>query len=86
MNYVTADDAVLDRLSGLMEPTEIRDTNGNVLGTYVPLISTEERALYERAVQLFDPAETERRLREEENTAKRPFSDVIKRLEALNKP
>ncbi len=85
MNYITADDALLDRLRGLTEATQIRDPSGKVLGTYTPFMSAEEEALYERAMKLFDPAETERRLREEKGTA-RPFSEVIKRLEAMTEP
>jgi len=60
MHYVTADDALVDRLCGIVEPVEIRDASGKVLGKYTPVLSPEEAALYARAEELFDWEEVER--------------------------
>src|ERR1700722_1847959 len=48
MNYLTADEAMCDHLRGVLEPVEIRDEKGKLLGQYTPFVSAEERALYEK--------------------------------------
>jgi hypothetical protein len=84
MNYLTADQALLDRLSGIVEPVEIRAPDGKVLGRYTPELSPEERAAYDRAAELFDPEEIDR-------IAKEPgpvytIEQVMEHLRSLEKP
>jgi len=66
MNYITIDQTLLARLRDVAEPVELRDADGNVIGQFTPVRSTEEQALYEKARSLFDPAELDRRLREQQ--------------------
>ena len=61
MNYLTADQPLLDRLAGVMESVEIRDPSGKVLGRYTPVFADEQDA-QERAARYFDLAEAERAL------------------------
>jgi hypothetical protein len=78
MNYLTIDPEFCDHLRGVLETVELRDASGKVIGQFTPSISAEERALYEKAKTLFDPAEIERRL---EKTDKRvPHEEVMRRL------
>lgn len=78
MNYLTIDAEFGDHLRGVLETVELRDASGKVLGHFTPLVSPEERALYEKAKTLFDPAEIQRRL---EKTDKRvPHEEVMRRL------
>ncbi len=79
MNYLTADQALLERLAGVMEPVEIRDTDGKVLGRYTPVFSDEKDAS-ERAAKYFDLAEAERTLAE--NSHGSSLAEVWKRIHA----
>jgi hypothetical protein len=60
MNYLTVDDSMLAHLRGIVEPTEIRDANGIILGRYTPVLTPEEEAAYARAATLFDQEELDR--------------------------
>ena len=60
MTIVTADQALLQRLTGIVEPVEIRDADGNVMGTYTPALSPEEQEAYRQAAELFDHDEIDR--------------------------
>ena len=64
MNHLTADQELLERLAGLMEPVEIRDPSGKVLGRYTPVFADEKDA-EERAAKYFDLAAAERALAED---------------------
>lgn len=64
MNHLTADQPLLERLEGIMEPVEIRDPDGRVLGTFTPALAPEEEEAYRKAAELFDPAELDRIERE----------------------
>ena len=64
MNYLTADQALLDRLAGVMEPAEIRDVNGKVIGRFTPVFA-DEKEKNERAERYFDLADAERSLAQE---------------------
>ena len=81
MNFLTADESMCDHLRGILEPVEIRDVTGKLLGTYTPYVSAEERAAYEKARSLFDPVEMKRRMETQGGEAK-PFAEMIRRLEA----
>lgn len=84
MNHLTADEDLLDRLRGIVEPVEIRDPEGKLLGVYTPHVTAEVRALYERAKSLFNPAEVKRRAEAEKGQGA-PLSEVWERLRAVEK-
>ena len=65
MATITADPNMLAVLSQVKEATEIRGPDGNLLGTFLPENSAQEKELYEKAKQILDPAELEQRKREE---------------------
>jgi len=80
MSYLTADQALLERLAGVMEPVEIRDPSGKVLGQYVPVFADEsERS--ERAAKYFDLAEAERVLTDQRDQGS-SLAEVWKRIHA----
>ncbi len=81
MNHVTADESMCDHLRGLLEPVEIRDETGKLLGTYTPYVSAEERAAYEKVRARIDLGEMKRR-RETACGVAKPLSDMIRRLES----
>jgi len=80
MNYLTADQALLDRLAGVMDSIEIRDPSGKVLGRYTPVFS-DERERSERAAKYFDLAEAEQSLAEEKDQGS-SLAEVWKRIHA----
>ena len=82
MNYLTADEELLDRLRGIVEPVEIRDPDGKVLGHYTPVVSPEQRERYEKARQLFDPEEIKRRKAAEHGQGK-TTAEVLEYLKSL---
>ena len=41
MNYLIAHEAMVARLTGIVEPVEIRDPAGKVLGKFTPEVSAE---------------------------------------------
>ena len=60
MTVITADELWLSRLRGVIEPVEIRDPSGKLLGHYTPALTAEEAARYEKLKGLFDLEEAER--------------------------
>lgn len=64
MHHLTADQALMERLAGVMEPVEIRDADGKVLGRSTPVFA-DEKDTQERAAKYFDLAEAERALAED---------------------
>jgi hypothetical protein len=85
MSYLTIDDVFCDHLRGILETVELRDTSGKLLGHFTPFVSAEERAMYEKAKTLFDPAEVERRLREEAGKGA-PLQEVLRRIQSKEIP
>jgi hypothetical protein len=81
MNHLTADEAMCDHLRGILDPVEIRDVTGKLLGHYTPCVSPEERALYEKVAASLDLAEIKRRSEMEHGKGK-PLAEIIRRLEA----
>jgi hypothetical protein len=79
MNHLTADQPLLDRLAGVMEPVEIRDTDGTVLGRYTPVF-TDEQERRARAAKYFDLAEAERIAAEESQGSS--LAEVWERIRA----
>lgn len=80
MNFLTADQALLERLAGVMEPAEIRDSDGKVIGRFTPVFA-DEREKNERAAKYFDLAEAERSLAEDRDQGL-PLAEVWKRIHA----
>jgi hypothetical protein len=83
MRYLTADQPLLERLGGILEPVEIRDPSGKLLGRYTPVLPDEDEA-NARAATYFDLAEAERTLAEE-NQGSSP-AEVWERIRALERP
>jgi hypothetical protein len=81
MNFLTADDAMLAQLQGIVQPVEIRDPSGKVLGHYTPLLSPEEAEAYEKAAAMFDWEEIER-IAATEHGQGIPLAEFWRRLEA----
>jgi hypothetical protein len=81
MEHIVADEALLSRFHGFMEPVEIRDPEGNLIGVYTPNVTPEMKAMYERAVELFDWEEIDRRRK---NPGKMyTYEEVMARLRSL---
>jgi hypothetical protein len=80
MNYLTADEALLERLAGVMEPAEIRDASGKVLGRFTPVF-VDEQDKRERAAKYFDLAEAERALADKGQGSS--LSEVWQRIQTL---
>jgi len=83
VNYLVADNGMLTRLRGIMEPVEIRDATGKVLGHYTPLVSPETLELCEKAKALFDWEEAERVARTEHDGY--TIEEVLQHLRSLEK-
>jgi len=84
VNYLTADECLCDRLFGILEPIEIRDGNGKVLGHYTPVVTAEELAAYKKAQGLFDLAAIKQR-KEAERGQGKTTAEVLESLHALEK-
>jgi hypothetical protein len=79
MNHLTADQVMLERLAGVMEPAEIRDADGKVLGRFTPIFSDEQEKCA-RAAKYFDLAEAERIAAEESQGSS--LAEVWERIRA----
>ncbi len=78
---ITADPALKKVLGEINAVTDIRDQEGNLLGLFTPKDKAEQ-LIYEKARQLFDPKELERRLREE-NGKGRTLEEIKKTFHVL---
>jgi len=83
MNYIVADEELESHLRGFLEPIEIRDSKGNVLGHYAPQVTPEELARYEKLSELFDLEEAERALASGGNG--RSLTEIKQYLHSLEK-
>jgi hypothetical protein len=81
MNHITIEDEFYYHLQGILEPVELRGSNGEVLGTFTPLVMPELRTRYEKAKALFDPAEMKRR-QDAEHGRGLPLEQVLARLKS----
>ncbi len=82
MNYLTIETEFCDHLRGVLEPVELRDARGKILGHFTPAVSAEELAMYEKAKRLFDPAEIKRR-KEAEHGRGHTTEEVLAYLKSL---
>ncbi len=80
MNHLTADKNICGWLRGVLEPTEIRDGKGKLLGVFTPQVSAELRAQYEKAKELFDLDEAQHIAATEREGL--PLAEVWKRIHA----
>lgn len=78
MGHIVADSVLLERLTGLVEPVEIRDAEGKVVGHFSPTLSPEMAEHYAGAAKLFDVKEADHRLRTEKG--RRTTAEVVARL------
>jgi hypothetical protein len=62
MSAITFDETMIKKLSALHEATEIRDSEGKVLGVYTPVEGTLNNQLVpQHILDKFDPVEMEKR-------------------------
>lgn len=85
MGHIVVDDSMQVHLRGILEPVEIRDSKGRVVGHYTPVISPEERAMYAKAREMMDPVELRRRLVEEKGKGV-SLAEIMTRLRATENP
>ncbi len=83
MNYLTADQALLERLAGVKESVEIRDAGGNLLGYFTPAGQSED-LLYQQDIALFDFEELKRRAASKEQG--HTTEEVLRHLRSLEHP
>jgi hypothetical protein len=81
MGHITADAAMADHLGGLLEPVEVRDEQGQLLGVYTPHVAPEVLAKYEKVIQSLD-LDKIRRIAEEQKGQGAPLEEVLRRIEA----
>ena len=79
MNHLTADEALVERLAGVMEPVEIRDSSGKVLGRYTPVFADEKDA-QERPATCFDLTAAEHALADDSKGSS--LAEVWERIRA----
>jgi hypothetical protein len=80
MNSITADTSLQQSLSNLPGLTEVRDSQGTVLGYFSP-VSYKTAEAYVQAAASFDPDEMRRR--KSSNEPGRTTSEVLCRIENL---
>ena len=78
MGHIVADSVLLERLTGIVEPVEIQDAEGKVVGHFAPTMSPEMVDRYTAAAKLFDLKEVDYRLRSEKG--RRSTAEVLARL------
>jgi hypothetical protein len=54
MTQLKADEVLTQRLQGILEPVEICDTSGKVIGVYTPVLEVSLAELQAQARELFD--------------------------------
>jgi hypothetical protein len=81
MTVLIADEVLLTRLRGVVEPIEIHDPSGKILGRYTPILTPEETARILRLKGLFDLEEAERILATQRDQG-RPLADILQRLQS----
>jgi len=84
MRHIVVDDSMQVRLRGILEPVELRDREGRVVGHYTPVVTPEVRATYDKAKEMMDPAEFDRLLAEQGDKAT-PIGPLLERLRAAEK-
>jgi len=82
--FLTADQTVCAFFEGVMEPVDIRDEKGQLVGRFIPRVSAEDEAVYEMARKKYDKEEIDRRKREESASA-RTTAEVLHRLQQLER-
>jgi hypothetical protein len=82
MVQLKADDTwALKDLGMFLEPVEISDANGNLLGIFVPANLERGKQLYAKRATKIDPAEIERRKQSSERGA--TTEEVFRHLQAI---
>jgi hypothetical protein len=84
-NYLTADEHVAAFFHAILEPVEVRDEKGNLLGHYTPHVPPELREAYARAASSFDLEEARRRLAAHKPGQGRTTEQVLARLRSLER-
>jgi hypothetical protein len=83
MSYLTLDEKMAARFSGINETTELRTEEGKVLGTYVPAVSPEQSVCQVEVNSPFDLDLAERDL--QAGLKGRSLEEIWKSLRASGK-
>lgn len=81
ITMVADETALLEELRFFVEPVEVYDTKGKLLGLFVPANLERGKQLYAQAAARIDRAEIERRIQSKEKGV--PFEEVLGRLKML---
>lgn len=84
MNQITADNSLLARLREIVEPVDIVDQAGNLMGHYAPVLPPDLARAYEKAKRSFNPEEMEKRLKDHRDQGI-PLEQIWKELAAREK-
>ena len=82
MHTLTADNSLQQSLAGLPGLTEVRDTQGTVIGYFSP-VSNKNPEVYAQAAAHFDPDEMKQR--KLSNQQGRTTNEVLSRIVSLDK-
>ncbi len=83
-NHLTANESVCAFFRAILEPVDVRDESGRLLGRFIPHVPPEVTAKYEKFLQSIDLEEIERLAKEEKGLGI-PLSEVWKRIHAMEK-
>ena len=83
-NYLTATQSVCDFFRAVLEPVEVRDEEGRLLGHFTPHVPAELQAKYDKFLASIDLEEIERIAKEEKGKGI-PLADVWERIHAMEK-
>lgn len=81
MTTITADHHLQTALGPLTQITEIRTSDGRLMGTYTPAPAVDREEAYRRARKLFDTDELKRRAESDEPCY--TFEEVMAHLNSL---
>jgi hypothetical protein len=79
LNVLTADGSLQNLLRGVVQPTEIRDPSGRIMGYYTPVHSPEEAEVYAKVAGLFDLEEARRVLQTQRDQG-RTLEEIMRDL------
>ena len=82
MGYIIAGNELQGQLEGLLEPVEIRDSTGRILGLYTPASTLAQRAGYDKVRAMIDSGELDRRWEAEAGNAT-PIGPLLEKLRSM---
>jgi hypothetical protein len=76
--HVVADAGFIEALAGALEPVEVRNSHGMVIGHYTPVVDARQAELHARHSHIWDLEEADRIAATERDGL--PLAEVWKRL------